>query len=135
MLVFPESRGRQIPVVAKARNQMAIRILCAVFLLRAVIPLGYMPAAFADGLPFVLCPDNLPSAFTTAIGSHAHDHDDHDASAIDQCDFGDLAPDSGATIDVPLHAIDAVPAALPALSIHAFAGRSIIRPIARGPPA
>ena len=46
-----------------------IRILCAVFLLRALVPLGYMPSAVADGLPFVLCPDNLPAAFTAAIGS------------------------------------------------------------------
>ena len=114
-----------------------VRAIGATFLLRALMPVGYMPAALGDGLPFVLCPDNLPVTVAAALDTagHGHDHAGHEASAIDQCDFGELAPDVGATVDLPEHRIDFIPPVSSATPVHRLAGRSIIRPVARGPPA
>lgn len=120
--------------MAKAGKQ-SIGVLCAVFVLRALIPLGYMPAAISDGLPFVLCPDNLPVSFASGFASGGHDHGDHESATIDQCDFGDLAPDSSALVDLLQGQVDIVPAETPAVPVRAFAERSVIGPNARGPPA
>lgn len=68
--------------------------MCTSFVLRALIPVGYMPAAWDDGLPFVLCPDGLPTSIADELSGHGHHHgDDAESSrsdAADQCKFGHI---------------------------------------------
>ena len=54
-----------------------------------------MPSSLANGLPFVLCPDNLPAAFAAQFEDdthhdHAGHHGDTGTAAIDHCDFGQM---------------------------------------------
>jgi len=48
-------------------------------LLRALIPVGFMPVATADGLSIEFCPDAgpLPAAASAAADPHAHHHHHH----------------------------------------------------------
>ncbi len=41
--------------------------------LRAIVPVGYMPAPLADGLPFVLCPGSAPYLSLPGSGHHGGD--------------------------------------------------------------
>ena len=56
-------------------------LLGAALLLRAAIPLGYMPSAAGSGFLFEFCPENVPAEFMSMLagdhGHHAH-HTDHD---------------------------------------------------------
>ena len=68
-------------------------ILLGAVLLRAFVPIGYMPAAPGKGLLFELCHDGLPVSFMSALEGHAH-HGDHDAhenhGAVSDCSFGHI---------------------------------------------
>lgn len=62
--------------------------------LRALIPLGYMPASLASGTPFVLCPGSntaLTRFLKHAPSAHEHEHDQAAGSAAvtswEQCSF------------------------------------------------
>jgi len=66
-------------------------------LLRAMTPLGYMPAAPGSGLLFELCPDQLPAGFVMQdIGANAHQHHQGNSGNArsdaqpDQCQIGHL---------------------------------------------
>ena len=118
--------------------------LIAVFLLRALIPVGYMPSAIADGLPFVLCPDDLPAAFTALFergghdGGGHHDHGGHDSASAaqfpDQCDLGDTLSMAGAPADDP-PLVDRLPAAAIDNGVDAIHfSQPRFRERARGPP-
>ena len=50
--------------------------------LRAIVPVGYMPAPLAEGLPFVLCPGSAPYLTPPGSGGH-HGGDAGHASADD----------------------------------------------------
>jgi hypothetical protein len=74
-------------------------IVYACLALRVIMPVGYMPASLADGLPFVLCPDGVFSAgqFSSdaqSSGHHQHSVQDgngsnHDGSGGGEtCQFG-----------------------------------------------
>ena len=65
--------------------------------LRALVPVGYMPAPLADGLPFVLCPGSAPYLTLPGSGGHhggdaghvpAHDDAAAAAPAWESCPFG-----------------------------------------------
>ncbi len=82
-------------------NSFGARSVClagllAGLLLRAAIPVGYMPAAAGSGLLFELCPDQLPPgvtlpALSAADGHHHHDHHAGDGEGgVDQCQIGHL---------------------------------------------
>ncbi len=67
--------------------------------LRAVTPLGYMPASAGSGLLFELCPDQLPPGYVlpgadSSAHEHHHHHNDGDslqaAAGADLCQFGHL---------------------------------------------
>lgn len=53
-----------------SRGNRVIRLAVAFFCVRAVVPIGYMPAPLAEGGPFALCPD--ASAATLAMLEPAH---------------------------------------------------------------
>jgi hypothetical protein len=57
------------------RRRWALLALPAL-LLRALIPVGFMPVATADGLSIEFCPDAgpLPAAASGAADPHAHHH-------------------------------------------------------------
>jgi hypothetical protein len=127
------------------------RAVVALYALRALVPVGYMPASIGDGGPFVLCADQSAATLTlleSQFGGMAHspgafDHhsnpDDspsgsHDNDSWERCFFApgsqhaDVAPNDPAS-----------PAATPLLVERSFtepqgAGlRALYR--ARAPPA
>ena len=69
----------------RARRNLALApLLLAALLLRAIVPVGLMPSAVADGSFLTLCPDSFGSAAITALlGEHAHHnhHQHHDPAA------------------------------------------------------
>jgi hypothetical protein len=79
-----------------AFKQTAVFALLAGMLLRALTPLGYMPAAPGSGLLFELCPDQLPAGMVfQGAGASTHHHhgnsDDAEQTAEpDQCQIGHL---------------------------------------------
>lgn len=114
-------------------------ILSAAFLLRAVIPAGYMPAA-GSGLWFELCPEALPTSVMQSLtgeSAHEHGHMDHGDSGDDnhQCPVGHMLS-SAAAVDHSWQA-EAAPI-LPALHkqlSYSFATVSRTNYHSRGPPA
>jgi hypothetical protein len=75
-------------------------MLCGL-VLRALTPVGYMPASAGSGLLFELCPDQLPVGVTLATPGHehhAHHHESEEASS-DACDLGHML--ASAWIDSP----------------------------------
>jgi hypothetical protein len=111
--------------------------LLAAFVLRATIPIGYMPSAVADGLPFVLCPDNLPASFAALVEGpgHHHDHGTDDANVVDQCDFGDLISAAAVPGDVQVAAPEPQATIYHIPESRAYIQRNLLRAFARGPPA
>jgi hypothetical protein len=89
--------------------------LLAGLLLRAMTPLGYMPASPGSGLLFELCPDQLPAGFvvqdsgTTAHHHHQGDSDNASTDAEpDQCQIGHLLF-SAVAADQTVAEFDAIP--------------------------
>jgi hypothetical protein len=64
-----------LPRLRKRRRRWALLALPAL-LLRALIPVGFMPVATADGFSIEFCPDAgpLPAAASAAADPHAHHH-------------------------------------------------------------
>jgi hypothetical protein len=107
-------------------------------LLRAAIPVGYMPAAVGSGLPFVLCPENIPAEFLYRVtgeqGGHSAHHTDH--SDDHHCPVGHLLLSAFAVGDqIQFVAILPAPefAPVPEYAGIPAAPRSHYEP--RGPPA
>jgi hypothetical protein len=79
-----------------AHKQAAVLALLAGLLLRALTPIGYMPAAAGSGFLFELCPDQLPAGVVIYdAGASTHHHhgnpDDPEQTAEpDQCQIGHL---------------------------------------------
>lgn len=62
--------------------------LLGTLLLRALVPVGYMPATLASGWPVQLCPDGMSAEAMTALLGQSHQHhsaviaqDSHDEHA------------------------------------------------------
>ena len=84
------------------RTQSMLRrllpIVAAGFLLRALVPAGYMPAAPGTGLLFELCHEGVPAAVFAVLagdepGSAHHGHHGHhggEAAAEGSCSIGHL---------------------------------------------
>ena len=65
-----------------ASYRIAAIALTVALLLRAAIPVVYMPSASDDGLLFAMCPSAVPADILVAMagaGQAAHDHDKHHA--------------------------------------------------------
>lgn len=122
-------------------QRLAVLLVLAGMALRALTPLGYMPASADSGLLFELCPDQLPAGFEFAgkTAAHHHHHQDDSASSAasaDLCDFGHLLisamADAIVTTPIPVAAptFDVIPAStatLPRRLAHAY--------LSRAPPA
>lgn len=105
-------------------------LVWASFACRALTPLGYMPAAFAEGGPFMLCPSGSQAALVQYFesrhgnahhGGHHHgagdaNHDQHRDGS--ECPIG---ASFAAAVPVTLLALEASPppASPPALSADA----------------
>jgi len=84
-------------VIRTSNKQLIAIALLAGLVLRAVTPLGYMPAAPGSGLLFELCPDQLPAGVemqVSATSAHHHHHGNTDDGATDaepdRCQIGHL---------------------------------------------
>ena len=71
------------------------RLAIAAFLLRAIVPVGFMPAKLSDGGPFVLCPGGPGGIALSSLvdkhaghGQHAHDSGSTTHEAWEHCPVG-----------------------------------------------
>ncbi len=79
-------------------------IALAMLGVRALTPLGYMPAAAGTGLLYELCPDGMPAEIMHALsgGGHHHHHGGDKPGASESCPIGHmLASAIAADIDTP----------------------------------
>jgi hypothetical protein len=99
---------RRIPGMRQIQRGLArcCRVL-AVFAVTAklLVPVGYMPAAFADGGPIMLCGSGLPAGFVT---QHAQVEAGHDHA--EPAHIHDAAVHETATHETPNAATDESPA-------------------------
>ena len=73
----------------RRRRETAVRLLLALFLFRAYIPIGFMPAS---GTPFLL--QICPVGMQTSMPAHHLHHDMGGHSHFENCPFGS-APGAG----------------------------------------
>ncbi len=73
--------GKKLMNENRRLRYTGLLLLGAALLLRAAIPVGYMPSAAGTGLLFEFCPENVPAGFMQMLagdhGHHSH-HDSHD---------------------------------------------------------
>jgi hypothetical protein len=107
---------KALPRLRKQRRRWALLALPAL-LLRALIPVGFMPLATAQGLSIEFCPDAgpLPVAASAAADPHAHHHHHH-AGGADPSSASHHAPCLFAASATLASAPDAAAVAAP----HAF---------------
>lgn len=120
------------------RHRTAGLLLLAAFLLRAAVPVGYMPAAPGSGLLFELCPEGMPAWFDQS-GGHAHHHhggpESMGTASADHCQVGHMLSSASAVGDLSqLDIAAALPdfSPTPALPAHGIAA-TVYR--SRDPPA
>ena len=71
-------------------------LVAAGFLLRALVPVGYMPATLGTGLLFELCHEGMPVEMMIALAGDEHAHHAHhghhgnDSAAEGSCSIGHL---------------------------------------------
>ncbi len=117
-----------------------VLLLLAVLLLRAAIPVGFMPAAAGSGLLVVFCPDGVSPEFMQFLADDAgvdHDHMDHGnpVDSTHQCPVGHMLLSAAATDDGSQPA-DVVIAPPPSTSAaYFFTSVSRTHYYSRGPPA
>jgi hypothetical protein len=126
-------------------------LLVFVFLLRALIPAGFMPSA-GGGFPLELCPAVFPSALLAKAGAQAShaDHEGHphpgphehagtdqgraEKSGFEQCPFGSASP-ALAAADAGSSLLGITPDAAPAFTASsAHPARLVRSQRARAPP-
>lgn len=126
----------------KIRNKRLkpVVVLLAVLLLRAAIPVGFMPAAAGSGLLVVFCPDGVSAEFMQFLAGDTgggHDHLEH-GNADDnthQCPIGHMLLSAAAT-DHGSAAEDVTSAPPPAtFAPHYFTSVARTHYYSRGPPA
>jgi len=88
-------------LLSRHRSVILVAAL-AMLALRALTPLGYMPASPGSGLVFELCPEGLPAALVQALADpgHHHHHGAGDAespvTSAEQCPIGHMLSTSAA---------------------------------------
>lgn len=119
----------------------ALCILLAGLILRAITPLGYMPASPGSGLLFELCPGQLPASFTLPGKTPGHDHhnqgaEDKSQPEPDHCPIGHLLS-AAVTVDDGLSderaRVQAADFTIPPSAVRPQTPFSAFR--SRGPPA
>lgn len=60
-------------------RQLLLFLTLAMLAVRALTPLGYMPAPAGSGLLYALCPEGMPAEIMRALsgGGHHHHHGSH----------------------------------------------------------
>jgi hypothetical protein len=81
--------------MSAARSNRALTLaLAGALLLRAIIPIGYMPAGADSGSWFALCPEMSPAGFIAILSGHDphNHHDQHGDDAADdhRCPIGHM---------------------------------------------
>lgn len=117
-----------------------VALLLAVLLLRAAIPVGFMPAALGSGMLVVFCPDGVSTEFMQFLsgeggGNHAHLEHGNAGDDPHQCPIGHMLLSAAATDSGSATAEVASPPPPTAATPYRFV--SISRPhyYSRGPPA
>ena len=115
-------------------------LVCAAFVLRAVVPVGYMPATAGSGLLFELCPAGIPAEFAQFLASqtgHDHQHADHSGGEQDshQCDIGHILLSAAAVDDTWQLELAPPVFTLQLSAAYSFASTSRSHYQPRGPPA
>jgi len=80
-------------MLVRIRNK-TLMLLSVAILLRAIIPVGYMPGSLQSGLLFELCPEGLPAELIQSLsGGHQHHmaDDAESAHSFEACAIGHLA--------------------------------------------
>ncbi len=74
-------------------------IALAMLGVRALTPLGYMPASAGTGLLYELCPEGMPAEIMHALagGGHHHQHGGDKGGASESCPIGHMLASSAAT--------------------------------------
>ncbi len=124
------------------RHRLLFTITGTAFLLRLLVPSGYMPASVDSGWPLQLCGNGIPAAVMAHLtGAHHHHHAHNHAhggtgSKPEHCDLG-----GGFAADTVLASMEvddaAPPAALMPLPLPRVPGQSSAYPAQqpRAPPA
>ena len=73
-------------------RQYLLLIALAMLGVRALAPLGYMPASAGTGLLYELCPEGMPAEVMHALwgGGHHHHHGDDGGGATESCPIGHM---------------------------------------------
>lgn len=137
----PGPRWRPVKLLTQIRPAVWL-LFVAALLLRAGIPIGWMPVAGDDGLRIMLCSGTGPVEIAVEPGAahhnHHHQQQGHGEGGHDPCPYG-LA--LGKSLDLALSPATLLPpetiAALsaPMLATAWSAARRSLRPPVRGPPA
>ena len=136
-----------------AKFRTAAALLLAAIVLRAAIPVGYMPAALVSGQLFAMCPSAVPADLLAAIavpkgsgphetGHHPHHHGDTEGSGstgqhfdASHCPVGQMLSTNALTAPEFSIAIPAVSAAWGAAEFRVPASTTLLRGHSRDPPA
>ena len=115
-------------------------LLCAVLLLRAAIPAGFMPAAAGSGLLFDLCPERVPAQLMDLLsGAHHHGHGamDKGEGGHDEhrCPFGLMLLHAAAVDDHWSPDATTVSHDLTDVKIYSYSSSYRTPYLSRGPPA
>ncbi len=72
-------------------KQASLLLVCLSLAIRALIPVGYMPAAIGDGWPVRACHNGLPHGLLDAHDGHHEASDEEHEALWDHCHFGVLS--------------------------------------------
>ena len=72
-------------------KQASLLLVCLSLGIRALIPVGYMPAAIGDGWPVRACHNGLPHGLLDAHDGHHEASDEEHKTLWDHCHFGVLS--------------------------------------------
>ena len=73
-------------------RQLLLLIALAMLGVRALTPLGYMPASAGTGLLYELCPEGMPAEIMHALsgGGHHHHHGGDEGGVSESCPIGHM---------------------------------------------
>ena len=122
-------------------HQYLLLIALVVLAVRALTPLGYMPASAGTGLLYELCPEGMPAEIMRALsgGGHHHHHGGHHdkdkAGPSESCPIGHMLASAVAADIETATAMVPEPATFVAPSSVAVDARARSRKRCRSPPA
>jgi len=73
-------------------RQLLLFIALALLGVRALAPLGYMPASAGSGLLYELCPEGMPAEVMRALSgsAHHHHHGGDESRTSESCPIGHM---------------------------------------------